>query len=235
MTAAGCPSPRACPVPDPPRTLQADDLALHQLPAGSPFYRVYRLAFGYDSFNPGRGDTRFAPLRAGETLVATMYGGSDEATVLLESVFHDVHARVRDRVVYERTLRQHGLAYVRAPRPMQLVDLRDGALPGLGLHRHQLVATTAQHYPCTREWSERLHRFATGADGLLWDSRQAELRPGLDHRGEAFMLFGDRAPAGPGSYPLAGPGVRNLTEGAGRLLVDEIAERLDARIEPAGP
>ncbi len=44
-----------------------------------------------------------------------------------------------------------------------------------------------------------------------------------------MLLFGDRAPT---DYRLVGPGVRNLVEGAGAVLVEEIAETLDALIEP---
>jgi hypothetical protein len=44
-----------------------------------------------------------------------------------------------------------------------------------------------------------------------------------------MILFGDRAPH---DYRLVGPGVRNLVEGIGALLVEEIAETLDALVEP---
>jgi hypothetical protein len=63
-------------------------------------------------------------------------------------------------------------------------------------------------------------------DGVLWHSRQAEL---TGHEPRVVMiLFGDRAPI---EYRLVGPGVRNLVEGAGAALVEEIAETLDALVE----
>lgn len=167
--------------------------------------------------------------------MSTLYGGADPIVVLLESVFHDVHHATRDRVVYERLMRELGLVYLRTPRRLRLIDLRDPALAHLGLERHQLVSTSAGHYVCTRAWATFLHSRRIGGvepEGLVWHSRQAELAGGDPV--EVFMLFGDRAPSTPGSYPLTGPGVRNLTEGPGRVLVDEIAEHLNARIEPAG-
>ncbi|MGH9103093.1 MAG: RES domain-containing protein [Acidimicrobiales bacterium] len=210
-------------------------LRLRLLAGGTPFFRIYPVRHGCDAFNPGRGDSRLAPLHAAHgSIVPTLYGGEDETVALLESAFHDVHHDAGDRVVYERMLRQLGLAHLRLPVPLPLVDLRDPQLARLGLHRKALVATTAAHYSCTREWARWLHgrRFQGQAPaGLLWHSRQADLagRPA----GEVFTLFGDRAPRHAGAYPLVGPGVRNLVEGPGRLLVEAIAESLDARIEPA--
>jgi hypothetical protein len=49
---------------------------------------------------------------------------------------------------------------------------------------------------------------------------------------EVLVLFGDAYPSGRGTWPLTGPGIRNLYEGPGRLLIDQIAEDLDALVEP---
>lgn len=203
-------------------------------PSAHPVFRVYALEYGYDSFNPGYGSTRFAPFAdATGQPVPALYLGEDEDVALLESVFHEV-GLVGDRVIYERELRERSLAYVTTPGTYRLVDLRDPALVHLGLAREQLVATDAVHYPCTQEWAAWFHgRSLKGrqVQGLLWHSRKAELVPGSVPR-EVEVLFGDRVASMPGSFPLAGPGVRNLFEGEGRLLVDAIAEVLDATIEP---
>jgi RES domain len=206
------------------------------LPAGAEVCRSFQFKWGYDSFNPGRGDTRFAPLTtaAGET-VPTFYGGVDDVVALLETVFHDVHHDVQDRIIYEAVVRQWGVAFVRLPRDLVVVDVRDEALNELGMSRSQLITTTAEHYCCTREWARWLHAHRIGRTkpvGILWHSRQAELHAPTIRR-EVFVLWGDRAPSEPGKYPLTGPGVRNLTEGIGRVLLDQLAEDLDARIEPA--
>lgn len=206
-----------------------------QLPAGAPVCRGYELKWGYDSFNPGFGDTRFALIPAhGGGMVPSLYGGVDDVVVLLETVFHDVHHSVGDRIIYEAVVRSWALAFVRLPRELTVIDLRDDALFAVGLSRSQLVAASAEHYPCTRAWATWLHNHPVGgrlAEGILWHSRQSELQP--DARREVFVLWGDRAPAVPGAYPLTGPGVRSLTEGPGRLLLEQLAEDLDAVIEPA--
>jgi len=228
-----CPDPKSCPVPSIPRG--PSRFATTVLNAGSPVWRVYRLQYGYDSFNPGIGDTRFAPLITKSGPVPTLYGGYDEVSALLESVLHDVHHSAGERVIYEAVLRDLGLARVRVPADMQLVDLRNSALADRGLSRQQIVTTTAEHYPCTRQWAVWLHRTRHSGilcDGIVWHSRQSELHQ-ADTLREVFMLFGDRVPSDPGSYPLSGPGVRNLTEGPGRLLLERLAEELEARIEPA--
>lgn len=236
MTAPDCPNPDSCPVPDPPTGIASDDLLLAELPENAPVCRSYELKWGYDSLNPGFGDTRFAPIATEAGLVVpSLYAGADDVSALLESVFHEVHHSVADRIIYEAVVRNWGLAFVRLPRALSLVDFRDHALTTLGISRDALLTTTAEHYPCTREWATWLHGSIVRGDrpeGILWHSRQAELhRP--DSRREVFVLWGDRAPDGPGAYPLTGPGVRNLTEGPGRVLLDELAEDLGSVVVPA--
>ncbi len=235
MTAPDCPDPAGCSVPA-PTSVDVGQLRVAALPEGAKVCRSFLLARGYDAFNPGFGDTRFAPVVASTgASVATAYGAADDVGALLETVLHDVHHVVGDRVVYEAIVRRWGLAFVTLPVAMAVVDLRNAALARLGLGRENLVTTTAEHYPCTREWAVWLHEQQideTEAVGMLWHSRQAELHTAGSER-EVFVLWGDRVPSDPGSYPLTGPGVRNLTEGPGRVLLDELAEDLDARIEPA--
>lgn len=233
MTAGTCPFPATCPVPTPGVGVDARRVRLSTVDAGTTFYRVYELKYGYDAFNPGLGDTRFAPFGAAGTPVPTLYGGADEETVLLETVFHDVHHAVGSRVIRERDLLNRGLAFLSSETALRLVDLRDEALTDLGLDRHQVVSTTAAHYPCTREWAVWCHARRPGGRppaGIVWNSRQAELRGGPPR--EVFVLFGDRVPTAPGTFPLVYPGVRNLTEGPGRLLVDRLAVELDALVDP---
>jgi hypothetical protein len=193
---------------------------------------VYRFALGSDELNPGFGESRFAPFEDElGPLVPTLYAGEDETVALLESVFHEV-GMVGERIVYERELRERGLAYLSTPRRLVLLDLRDAELARLGVRRDQLVSTDAAHYPCTREWAQWLHALAPGgtrADGIVWHSRKAELVPHSPPR-EAVLVFGDRLPASRGDFALVGPGVRNLVEGPGRLLVDQIAEDLGALV-----
>jgi hypothetical protein len=122
-----------------------------------------------------------------------MYGGDDEIVPLLESVFQEVGI-TGSRVIYERSLRDRGLAYVSTTVPLRLVDFRDPELSRLGLGRDQLVATDAAHYACTREWARWAHGLAINRvqpDGIVWHSRQAELIGGPQR--EVLALFGGRA------------------------------------------
>jgi hypothetical protein len=236
MPSADCPEPADCPVPAAPGARRADDFRSTVLPANAVVCRGFEFKWGYDSFNPGFGDTRFAPISTDASdRVPTLYGGVDDVSVLLETVLHDVHHDIPDRIIYEAIVRKWGLAFVRLPRDIVVVDLRDEALAALGFSRKDLITTTAEHYCCTREWAQWLYGQridGVATSGLLWHSRQAELHQPTIRR-EVFVLWGDRAPSGPGDYPLTGPGVRNLTEGAGRILLDQLAEDLDARVEPA--
>lgn len=232
MTAPDCPRRDVCPVPDPPGPVDARRLRTTIWPSGRRFFHVHDHRLGYDDFNPGRGESRFAPI-ADPDPIPTFYAGADETVTLVESVFHDMATETTERIVVESTLRHRGLAHMVANRPLVLLDLRDRALRALGLDRRQIIVTSAEHYRCTREWGRWLHQRHPGGrlpDGVIWHSRQAELtgRP----PGEVLVLWGDRAPDIAGSYTLVGPGVRNLVEGAGRVLVEEIAETLGAVVVP---
>lgn len=224
-----CPDPDRCPV-----AASLPRLRTTTLPAGSPLYRVYDAAWGYDEHNPGYGDARFSPIDdlATSDRLPSMYLASNPAAALLETVFHDVH-QVGGRIVYERDLRGKLLAHLRLPVAATLGDLRDPELDRLGLTRPQVVSSPAEHYPCTRRLAgAALNQTRRGPAlaGLIWHSRQAELAD--TNPVEVMVLFGGpRYPCRRGSWPLFGPGASSLYDGPGRLLVDEIAESLSAIIE----
>ncbi|WP_431241017.1 RES domain-containing protein (plasmid) [Mycolicibacterium aichiense] len=222
-----CPDPHGCPVVATPPRLRSTALA-----EGSAWYRVYDATWGYDEHNPGYGDTRFSPLDnpgSGDRLPST-YLAATPTAALLETVFHDVHQH-SGRIIYERDLRGKLLAHVRVPTPAVLADLRDAELKRLDIPREALVSTSAEHYPCTRRLAiTALSRSRRRLHGVIWHSRQAEL---AGHRpAEVVILFGEpRYPTARGFWTLFGPGASPLYDGPGRLLVDEIAESLDALIE----
>lgn len=123
--------------------------------------------------------------------------------------------------------------HLRLSTEARLGDLRDPELPKHRLSRSQVASSPAEHYPCTRRpaIAARVQsRSGRTLQGLIWHSRQAEL--GGHPPTEVMVLFGDLFPSGRGTWPLTGPGIRNLYEGAGRLLIDQIAEDLDALVEP---
>ena len=225
-----CPDPDGCMVA---RTLPR--LRTVPLDEGTALYRAYNATWGYDEHNPGHGDARFSPIDDPTTQVRlpSMYLAVTPAAALLETVFHDVH-QDGNRTIYERHLREKLLAHVRVSAVAVLGDLRDPELDRLGLERGELVSSPAEHYPCTRRLAIAALRQPHGKrtmQGLIWHSRQAELARGRP--AEAIVLFGEpRYQSRRGSWSLFGPGAQNLFEGPGRLLVDEIAESLDAVIEP---
>jgi hypothetical protein len=248
VTAPDCPNPSTCPVPDP---VSFDLRRLRTVrPSLTSFYTAYRAKYWPGVFNPGYGDTRFAPLHAaGGSPVPTLYGGVTKTVALLESVFHEVHvvgARLISRAI---DLAPRGLVELSPAAPLSFVDLSDAALVGLGIvrpdgkaAREQLVATGPAHYRCTRLWGEHLHAVGEiNGDlpmGIRWQSRIAELAASgaplledlfnLDNT-SVFVLFGDRMGTDIDDYTI-GEHYQDLdADDAGGLVV-AIAEQLGAVI-----
>lgn len=228
-TDLSCPDPDGCPVPV---TLPRLRTVSHE--AGATWYRVYNATWGYDEHNPGYGDARFSPIDdpADGARLPSMYLAATPAAALLETVFHEVH-HDSSRIVYERDLPGMLMAHVRAPAVATVADLRDPELARLGLGREQVVSSGAEHYPCTRRLAVAALGQSHGrriVQGLIWHSRQTEL--GVHDPVEVIVLYGgSRYSATRGSWRLFGPGASSLYEGPGRLLVDEVAERLAAVVE----
>lgn len=223
-----CPNPASCSVAT---TLpQVKTITLQQ---GRILYRVYDGTWGYDEFNAGWGDTRFAPIDDPLTgnRLPSLYLGETPTAVLLESIFHDVH-ELGSMVVYQNDLHEKLLAHIQVPTNAILADLRDFQLDRMGLTRSQVVSSPAEHYPCTRRLAIQAlkQEHNPPIQGLIWNSRQSELTNTPPE--EVIILFGDnRYPSERGTWQRLGPGSQNLYEGPGRLLVDQIANELAAIIE----
>ncbi len=137
--------------------------------SGAIRYRVAPSQFADAGFTPpGRGNGRFSSLPGR----AHTYVAEQRSAALLESALHE--AAGPNPRIYQAQLAPLELVTVRFGQSMSLVDLRDDALAGLGLGRHQLTGATARHYPCTRLVADRLAG-TKGAAGLLWTSRQGVL------------------------------------------------------------
>ena len=173
----------------------------------------------------------------------TMYCAATQTVALLETSFHDVH-ETGARIISESLhLAPRGLVALVAPVSLPLIDLTDEGLARIDLARTQLVATTPEHYACTREWAVTLHGRRIGPVtpvGLLWRSRIAELAGAdslllgdlLAEASEVCLLFGDRMPTDPPMWQPGDPHYDDLTNGNGRLLAEQIAEQLGAVIVP---
>lgn len=243
MTAPGCLDPASCQVPN-LGDVDLRRLRLARLPAGSVFHTAHRRAHWPALFNPsGAGNDRFSPLPAGGATVPTLYGAATQTVALLESCFHGVH-ELATRIISEPLdLAPRGLVALSAPSSLPLIDLRNDALARVGLTRAQLVATTPEHYACTREWAVSLHGRLIGGvapAGLLWQSRIAELAQAdsqllgdlLSVAGEVFVLFGDRVPLDSAAWHPGDPRYDDLTIADGRLLAEQVTEQLGAVIVP---
>jgi len=214
------------------------------------FFSAYRVKHKDQLFNPGKGDSRFAPLPDGAGgFLPTLYGAMTRTTALLESVFHDVHTTGRRQVSRAIDLAGWGLAELSGREPLHLVDFYEQGLVHLGLvrpdgnaARERLVSTTAAHYPCTRQWSERVHARGhvgrTLPHGIGWHPRIAELAAAdavllADLLGEAtsaaFMLFGDRVRTDRADWEVWND-VADLSAPAADALVLAVAEQLKVTI-----
>jgi hypothetical protein len=237
VTAPDCPSPATCPVPD-PTSVRRTTLRSAVLPAGSTWVMVVRRDRWPSLFNPsGVGDSRFAPLITEDTLVPSAYFAATRTVALLETVFHALGSSPRLVIRRQTHLAPWLLVGAALPDDLRLVDLRDPALDRLGLGRHQLVATRATHYPCTRQWAAALHGQVIGGrptHGLLWHSRLAEVGGTAsavlgEVRSEVCVLFGDALPTEADAW-TAEISDDDLTAGTGFAHVDEIAALLGATI-----
>lgn len=73
-------------------------------------------------------------------------------------------------------------------RALPETALRDPALADLDIDRDALAGAPTRHSPCTGRWATAPH--ATGFDGALWHSRQADLhRAAQRDRGLAAALL----------------------------------------------
>jgi RES domain len=243
MTAPDCLDPASCPVPN-PGDVDLRRLRLIRLPAGLVFHTAYRRAHWRALFNPsGAANARFSPLVVGGRVVPTLYGAAAQTVAMLESCFHGVHDLATRFISEPLDLGPRGLVALNAPFSLSLIDLRNDALARVGMTRTQLVATTPEHYPCTREWTVAFHRRRIGGvapAGILWQSRIAELAQAdslllgdlLSLASEVFVLFGDRVSSDPGEWHPGDPHYDDLTTADGRLLAEQIAEQLGAVIVP---
>lgn len=239
MTSTFPPEDLACPDPD-GCTVAVTELealvragGLHEttLDDDKDWFRVYDAQDGFGQPNPGYGDTRFAPFDASATgrRVPALYLAESLTAALLETSLHDVQERA-PRVVTEMSLLGKLHARVAPPASLTLVDLRDPQLLALGLERKNVSSSSPEHYPCTRRVARAVHASPSSPSGILWHSRQAELN-GVGPQ-EVAVVFADRVPATREAWTLAQRRTASgaLLEGAGRLLLDELAESLDITI-----
>lgn len=237
-----CPDPGRCPVAvaQLASLAQSGQLPRASYPAQRHWFCVYEAKDGYSHPNPGYSDTRFAPFDALDTggRVPTLYLAETLEAALLETSLHDIHEQ-KPRVVSEMALLGKLHARVVPPTRLDLVDLRDPQLNSLGLRRENLASSSPEHYPCTRAVAQAIHAIPHSLSepapgGILWHSRQAEISGQSGQ--EVAVVFADRVRHTRGAWQLGTNrhASGSLLEGAGRLLLDELAESLDVTISISG-
>lgn len=191
-------------------------------PAGQRIYRIHSDKFTALQFNPGMGNARFSPMLNG---VATLYGGATTGVAVMETLFHDVPLHSDGKPFDLR--RAQGLVHsvISATTDLTLADFNPKTLRKMGVRRADLLDSSADHYPFTREYSLAVHRAYPDVHGLQWSSRQ--------HGGQAVMLFGDRIAAGQLGVEIES---QRLLESD--LLMESIEEEADqlgiVLLEPGG-
>lgn len=238
MTASSCPFPDLCPVPD-PSSLDLRKLRTVQVPQRENHYSVFSVARKSSLFNAsGAGDTRFSPLFEMGHSIPILYLASTRTAALLETAFHEVQDTGVAKISRATDLSGKGLRVIEIPDGARVIDLRDDRLDSLGISRYGLVATSAAHYRCTREWASRFRQLARHPRpvGLLWQSRVAEVvsrRSPLfadllqTDYAEVMVLFGGRLPTG---AMTATVDIEELSSLKVAGIVESIADELGALI-----
>jgi len=237
VTSAACPYPANCPVPD-PDTLDLRRLRIHRVEPGATLHNVVRGVRASATFNnAGVGSARFSPIiRPDGSPVGHIYLGRTTIAALLETTFHDIGPGRTNQIDAAVDLQGWRLRSVELTRPLRMADLRDTALEGMGLSRHQLVTTPQAHYECSREWAHRIRSSGRSVDGLIWRSRVAEiassrslLLAAIDETdyADALVLYDDRVDH---SDLIVTVDTEDLASPLRRALVDEIADALDMPI-----
>ena len=160
-------------------------------PKGQVIHRIHPEKYGSAEFNPASiGNARFSPIRNIDSdIIPTIYGGSAFECTAMETVFHDIPHALGLKTLQKSKISELASSEIFSDRDLQLIDLRSIALRKFGLQRRDIIDTPVSEYPYTRSWAEAFHAQCKDAQGLYWQSKQA------DHA-QAVVLFGDRVTPG---------------------------------------
>ncbi|QOL13586.1 RES family NAD+ phosphorylase [Dickeya dianthicola] len=147
--------------------------------------RIHSSQFGATEFNPGKGKSRFSPINNSEGKnISTLYGGESLAVALMETVLHDLPTPCEGAPVELFVLDQLTRSQISPKEDIQLVDLTPRFMKKHGITQADLLGSSADNYPETRQWAEKIHADNPEVQGIQWSSKQ--------HGDKAVMLFGDR-------------------------------------------
>lgn len=156
------------------------DPASETLPAGTGPFRVHSNRFRPTEFNPGVGTGgRFSFF--GDPPTPVLYAAETTDAARSETLLHDVP--LRGGILHPGMYLHQLESRITITRDLALVSFLGLGLRRLGVPAEGLTATSASHYPFTRQWAQAAHH--TGADGIVWMSKRC-------NSDRAYMLFGDR-------------------------------------------
>lgn len=173
-------------VPTPPRTLEC---SIFTLSAGSTIHRIHDKLFTAESFNPGKGNSRFAPFTVRGSLVPTSYAATSLECAVFETIFHDIDPSAPFKSVRWTALEPLQYSVLEVTRDVQLAQLFTPDLMNWGLARTQLIDTPRSEYAQTRQWSGAIHDATQQPEGMVWVSRAFDQE-------RAMLLFGTRVEPG---------------------------------------
>ena len=173
-------------VPKPPATFPTH---VTDLPVGTVLWRIHDASLAGNTFNPGFGFSRFAPIGPKAKRVPTAYAADGFEAAVYETIFHDLDPAQPFKTYPLGKLADVRCSALRVANPLALRSFLTPDLMKLGIARSQLIDTPAREFPDTRRWSTALHRKDSVTHGMVWESRPYP-------SSLAMMFFGDRVPPG---------------------------------------
>lgn len=158
------------------------------LAVGAVLWRIHAKSLAGDTFNPGYGFSRFAPIGTMRKRVPTAYAAEEFEAAVYETIFHDLDPAQSFKTYSLSKLADVRCSVLRVASPLRLRSFLAPDLMKLGVARNQLIDTHSREFPDTRRWSAALHRKDTVTHGMVWESRAYP-------SALAMMFFGDRVPA----------------------------------------
>lgn len=155
------------------------------LDAGTLLHRIHDSRFAATAFNPGFGNSRFAPVKVADALVPTAYAATSLECAAFETIFHDLDAGAALKIVPLSRLGTLHYSTFELRRPLRLASLYSADLMRFGVERQHVIDTPPSTYSITRLWSPAAYQSSLTAQGMIWVSRKYDQE-------RALMLFGDR-------------------------------------------
>ena len=152
---------------------------------GSVLHRIHDSRFDATAYNPGLGNSRFAPFKIAGHSIPTAYAATSLKCAAFETIFHDVEAAAAFKVVPLSELARLSYSSFELNRDLNLAAFYSADLMKFQLERHQLIDTPASSYGITQLWSPAVYLSDLKAEGMVWVSRRYDQE-------RALMLFGDR-------------------------------------------